>query len=123
MAKYDPVPVGEASPGTFVALMSWGDLRYTARIMGKSPLFVLFVVLTLGFGIGANTTVFTLINTLILNPLPVPDPSRLAALAETEPGDTAKSGAPLPISYAGSERLSGANRVFRSLAGYSLRTC
>src|SRR6266436_9278144 len=66
----------------------WGDLRYTARTMRKSPLFVVFVVLTLGLGIGANTTVFTVINTLILNPLPVPDSSGLAAV-----------GAPLPISY------------------------
>ena len=39
-------------------------------------MFVLFVVLTLALGIGANTTVFTVINTLILNPLPVPDSSR-----------------------------------------------
>ena len=40
------------------------------RLMRKSPMFVLFVVLTLGFGIGANTTVFTVINTLILKSSP-----------------------------------------------------
>ena len=43
--------------------------------MRTNPLFVLFVVATLGLGIGANTTVFTLINTLILNPLPVHNPA------------------------------------------------
>src|SRR5256885_8772734 len=51
--------------------------RYAFRTMRKSPLFVLFVVLTLALGIGANTTVFTVINTLILNPLPVQDSSGL----------------------------------------------
>ena len=56
------------------------DLRYAARTMRKSPVFVLFVVLTLGLGIGANTTVFTVINTLILNPLPVPESSGLTAV-------------------------------------------
>ena len=69
MAKSDPVPVGEARPGSlglsnFMEAL-WRDLRYAARMMRKSPLFVLSVVLTLGLGIGANTTVFTVINTLI----------------------------------------------------------
>jgi hypothetical protein len=72
----------------------WRDLRYALRIMRKSPVFVLFVVLTLGFGIGANTTVFTVINTLILNPLPVPDSSGLAAVGLMKARSTAKSSAP-----------------------------
>ena len=46
----------------------WGDIRYALRSI--PPLFVVFVVSTLAIGIGTNTTVFTVINTLILNPLP-----------------------------------------------------
>src|SRR5258708_25556972 len=87
--------------------------------MRKSPLFVLFVVLTLALGIGANTTVFTLINTLILNPLPVRTPAELAAVATSEVNSTSKSTAPLPISYADLKDYQRRNGVFSSLAGYS----
>ncbi len=123
MAKYDPVPAGEARPGSlalgnFMEVL-WRDLRYAARIMRKSRLFVLFVVLTLGLGMGANTTVFTVINTLILNPLPVPDSSGLAAVGLMKAQSTAKSSEPLPLSYADLKDYQARNRVFRSLAGFT----
>lgn len=97
----------------------WRDLRYTSRTMRKSPLFVLFVVLTLALGIGANTTVFTLINTFILNPLPVENSSELAAVAAAEVKSTSKSKAALPISYADLKDYRSKNEVFSSLAGYT----
>src|SRR5438270_458345 len=71
LPKYDTVPAGDPRPGNYLEDL-WRDLRYAVRGMRKSPLFVVFVVLTLALGIGANTTVFTVINTLILNPLPIP---------------------------------------------------
>ena len=80
MPKHDPVPVGDATSSTWLADLQ-RDLRYAGRTMRRSPLFVLFVILTLGLGIGANTTVFTVINTLILNPMPVSAPSELMAVA------------------------------------------
>src|SRR5256885_5771259 len=86
--------------------------RYAFRTMRKSPLFVLFVVLTLGLGIGANTTVFTVINTLLLNPLPVKDSSGLAAVAVAKTGSTSKSSAPLPLSYADLKDFQARNGVF-----------
>jgi hypothetical protein len=82
-------------------------------------MFVLFVVLTLALGIGANTTVFSVINTLILNPLPVPDSSGLAAIAIAEAKSTSKPTTPLPISYADLKDYQARNGVFRSLAGYT----
>jgi len=97
----------------------WGDLRYSCRTMRKSPLFAVFVVLTLGLGIGANTTVFTVINTLILNPLPVQNPSRLAAVVGAEATSTSKSSTLLPISYANLRDYQSKNEVFDSLAGYT----
>src|SRR6185437_16704267 len=123
MAKSDPVQVGEARPGglglsNFMEAL-WRDLRYAGRMMRKSPLFVVFVVLTLGLGIGANTTVFTVINTLILNPLPVPDSSGLAAVGLMKARSTSKSSAPLPLSYADLKDYQTRNQVFRSLAGYT----
>jgi hypothetical protein len=87
--------------------------------MRKSPTFVLFVVLTLALGIGANTTVFTVINTLILNPLPVPDSSSLAGIGLAKSADRSKSSGALPISYADLKEYQARNKVFRSLAGYS----
>src|SRR6266567_1772406 len=83
MPKHDAVPAGDIKPGNFMEDL-WRDLRYAVRTMRKSPLFVLFVVLTLALGIGATTTVFTVINTLLLNPLPVRSPAELAAIAAAE---------------------------------------
>ena len=59
------------------------DLKYGARSLGKSPGFMIAVVLTLALGIGANTAVFTLINAVLLRPLSVPEPERLVALYHT----------------------------------------
>jgi predicted permease len=118
VSKHDAVPAGDARAENFLEDL-WRDVRYAARTMRKSPLFVLFVVLTLALGIGANTTVFTVINTLILNPLPVPDSSRLAAVGVVKTGNTSKSSAPLPISYADLKDYQARNRVFRSMAGYT----
>ncbi len=116
--KHHKAPAGDVRPGNFIEDL-WRDLSYAVRTMRKSPMFVLFVVLTLGLGIGANTTVFTLINTLILNPLPVPDSAGLAAISESETRSTSKSSAPLQMSYADLRDYQARNEVFRSLAGYT----
>ncbi len=118
MPKNEPVRAGETSSGSFVEGL-WKDFRYALRSMRKNPVFVLFVVLTLALGIGANTTVFTLINTVVLNPLPVRNPDRLAALTAGESRNTANSGSIFPISYADLQDYQSRNEVFDSLAGYS----
>jgi hypothetical protein len=87
IAKYDPVQDYTAPSGNFMSEI-WRDLRFAVRTMRKGPLFVLSVVLILGLGIGANTTVFTLINTLILNPPPVPDSSGLMGVGLASPLST-----------------------------------
>ena len=55
------------------------DLHYSARTLLHSPAFTACVVLTLALGIGANTAIFTVVNTVLLNPLPYPDPQELLA--------------------------------------------
>lgn len=56
------------------------DLRYAARMLWRTPLFTAAAILTLALGIGANTTVFTFVENILLRPLPVRDPQRLVSV-------------------------------------------
>ena len=60
-------------------------LRYTIRLLLKSPGFTITTVLIMGLAIGANTAIFSLVNAVLLQSLPYPDPGRLIALSETSP--------------------------------------
>ena len=67
---------------------AWQDLRYGLRLLGRSPLFTATAVLSLAIGIGANTTIFSVANAMLLRSLPgLADPSRLVDIGRTENGD------------------------------------
>ena len=95
------------------------DVRYGLRSMGKAPAFTFFVVLTLALGIGASTTVFTVVNTLLLHPVPARDPSRLVCLYATDLKAHQQSGSMLPISYPNLKDYQTRNSVFTDLGGFS----
>jgi len=88
------------------------DLRYTFRQLRNSPGFAAAAVLTLALGIGANTAVFSVVNAVMLTPLPYPEPGRLVTVKALN-----TRGAPVPgsLSYPDFFDLRARNRTFQHL--------
>jgi len=74
---------------TFTGLEQWyKDARHSGRVLAKNPIFTIAAVLTLAFGIGANTAIFTLIDALLLRGLPVPESERMVQIVLKSRGST-----------------------------------
>lgn len=91
------------------------DLRYAIRMLVKSPAFTLIAVLALGFGIGANTAIFSVFNGMLWRPLPVKDPQQIVVVTEGKRGQTF----PLPLSYLDFMDYRQLKSVFSDLAAFA----
>jgi putative ABC transport system permease protein len=86
----EPVTLGANSRNNMLGDL-WQDLRYGLRAMGKNPGFTAVTTLMLALGIGANTAIFTVIDALMLKPLPVRSPVELVIFKKVSPNGVIRS--------------------------------
>jgi predicted permease len=91
----------------------WQDVRYGLRVLLKSPGFTAIAVLTLALGIGANTALFSVVNGVLLNPLPFPNPEQLVAAYAKTPSFEQSS-----ISYPNFQDWQRNNHSFSTLGAF-----
>src|ERR1700733_13546712 len=89
------------------------DIRYAIRTLRRSAGLTLVIVASLALGIGANTAIFSVVNALLLKPLPYPDPDRLAVLWLRSPGINIPQDWPSPGQYID---LKTQNRSFEEMS-------
>src|SRR5215510_8456135 len=95
--------------------MFFQDVRYGLRMLLKSPGFSLVAVLSLALGIGANTAIFSLVNAVLLRPLPVADAQGLLSVSTTDQ----KNPGNLPLSHLNYKDLRAQNSVFTDMAAFT----
>src|SRR5712672_2449227 len=91
----------------------FNDIRYAFRIMRKSPGFTLIIILTLALGIGANTSIFSIVNAVLLRSLPYYDPGRLVKITFNNPGIDLRD---IPFSVPELEDLKSRAGVFEEVS-------
>jgi len=92
----------------------WQDLRYGGRMLLKNKSLSLIVILALALGIGANTAIFSVVNAVLLRPLPYADAGELVFLNETS-----KSMSDISISYPNFTDWRNQNHVFEKIGVYN----
>src|SRR5262252_9391645 len=91
----------------------WQDLRYSARTLVKTAGFTIVAVIVLALGIGANSAIFSVVNGVLLRPLPYRDSGRLAIIWTHSPGANVAQDWPSPGQFSA---IKSQNSVFEELA-------
>jgi predicted permease len=107
----EPATLGKGSSNLFAGILQ--DIHHAFRMMRKSPGFTAVAVFTLALGIGANTAIFSIVNGVLLNPLPYPHPQELTVLYEHSTNFEKSS-----ISYPNFLDWQRSNSTFASMAAY-----
>src|SRR5918993_1230454 len=94
----------------------WQDVRYGARVLWKRPGFTAVAVLALALGIGANTAIFSVVNSVLLRPLPYPEPERLVRVTVANSQRGTRGNPAAYLDFADWQQQTGA---FEALAAYS----
>jgi putative ABC transport system permease protein len=112
-----PAPIVPGAPAGHVLGGLWHDARYAMRSMRKQPAFTLAAVMTLALGIGANTAIFSVVESVLLNPLPYPDEGRIVRVGATTYSATDRASSFSPRGY---WHFANGNRTFAKFGGYRL---
>src|SRR5580704_1765687 len=91
------------------------DVRFTLRTLGRDRGFTVIAVIILGLGIGANITVFSVVNTILLRPLPFPNPQQLVRILTKNPTGGESS---MTYSADATQEFQRLTRSFASVSGY-----
>jgi predicted permease len=90
----------------------WNDIRYAMRTLGKSPGFAVIGIVTLALGMAVNTTIFSVINGILLRPLPVPHAEQITVLASQQGGEKDLGSFSYPDFVDLRDQLKGTNDLF-----------
>src|SRR5262249_49312908 len=114
-ARFDPIVALRYEEESMMETL-WQDIRYGVRMLRKDAGFTAIALLTLALGIGANTAIFSILDAVLLKPLPFPEPHRLMAIWGT---DSKNGEARRAISYPDFTDYHDRNRSLEALAAYT----
>ena len=109
-----------ASGDSFMRTLA-ADLRYAVRVLSRAPSFALAVIAVLALGIGANVAIFSIVNSVLLRPLPFDEPDRLVRLFHIPPQSTFPGMATFSVSAANFYDWKRDARLFEGMAIYRFR--
>lgn len=94
----------------------WQDVKYGLRMLAKNPGFTAVAVITLALGIGLNASIFSVVNAVLLRPLPVQEPNQLVGAYNTAPNEFVSH---VPMSFADFKDLRESSQSFTGLLAYA----